>query len=529
MGMTPDIGARLGEAARRLASGDRAGARSIVLGILRTAPQIAEVHYLAGEIALADGDAGDAVAHLDRAIALKPGFGRPWAAKARALEALGRSEEAVAAAVEAAPRAADPYSWDTIGVVFTHAGLHARAVDMYGRAAQTSRLTGYWYNYGAALQFLGRFDEARAAYREAVTLDAGNAMAWAGLVQITKQTQEQNEIATLMRVAEAVKSDRVRMHRIGHALAKAHEDLGDEAGAMAWLAAAKEAWRRGYDGAADAGRFAAAVRSASLPMSPAAGGGDDEQPIFVVGMPRTGTTLVERILSSHSEVDSAGETNHFALALRKATGLRGAALVDGALIDAAASADMASVGAGYVAAVRATQGLKGRFVEKQPFNALLVPHILRALPGARVVMLRRHPADVVLSSYRQDFQHASGMLDYTFDLEAAARYVVQVEAMAKRFAEALPKERYCEVVYEDVVADLDGEVRRLLAFCGLGFEEACVRFQDNASPVATASAAQVRQPIYASSVGRWRKYRPTIDPALRVLVESGVMEAGELD
>jgi hypothetical protein len=249
----------------------------------------------------------------------------------------------------------------------------------------------------------------------------------------------------------------------------------------------------------------------------------------VTGMPRTGTTLVERILSSHSTVASAGETNHFAQAMRRVTGLSGAAMIDGPLIDAAANVDPAEIGRSYVGAVRATQDLQGRFVEKQPFNALLAPHIVRALPRARVIMLRRHPADVVLSSYRQDFAQTGGLLDYAFSLEATARYVVKFDAMAKVFAEKLPKDRYLEVAYEDVVADLDGQVERLLDFCGLPFEEACLNFQDNASPVATASAAQVRQPLYSSSVGRWRKYRPAIDPALKVLVEGGVMRAEELD
>jgi hypothetical protein len=203
-------------------------------------------------------------------------------------------------------------------------------------------------------------------------------------------------------------------------------------------------------------------------------------------------------------------------------------MIEGALIDAAASADPAEIGRSYVNSVRATQGLKGQFVEKQPFNAILAPHILRALPDARVIMLRRHPADVVLSSYRQDFAQTGGMLDYTFGLETTARYVVKFEAMAKRFAETLPEDRYCDVVYEGVVADLDGQVRRLLAFCGLEFEEQCLSFEKNASPVATASAAQVRRPLYSSSVGRWKQYRPAIDPALAILIEGGVMRAEEL-
>jgi hypothetical protein len=100
--------------------------------------------------------------------------------------------------------------------------------------------------------------------------------------------------------------------------------------------------------------------------------------------------------------------------------------------------------------------------------------------------------------------------------------------MAKAFAEKLPEDRYLEVAYEDIVADLEGQVKRLLDFCDLPFEQKCLDFHDNASPVATASAAQVRQPLYSTSVGRWRKYRPAIDPALKVLVEGGVMDAGSL-
>ena len=135
---------------------------------------------------------------------------------------------------------------------------------------------------------------------------------------------------------------------------------------------------------------------------------------------------------------------------------------------------------------------------------------------------------VAAYSYRQEFTAAGRMLDYTLSLEATADHVIRFDHMAKVFSGTLPKDRYCEVRYEDVVADLEGQVRRLLEFCGLGFEEACVRFEQNASPVATASAAQVRQKIYASSVARWKKYRPGIDGALRKLADAGVMDAAEL-
>lgn len=524
--MTPEIGAKLSAAAQKLAAGDRRAARGLCDEIVMLSPNVAEAHYMLGEIALQEGDAAGALGHLERSIGLKPDFARPKAVRARALSAVGRVEDAVAAARDAGRMAAaDAYVLDTSGVVLTGAGLHAEAVEFYARAARAAKWTGYWYNYAASLQFLGRMDEARAAYREALKLDEGNALAWAGLVQITKQTREANEIGRLTKLAEMVRADPTRLHTVGHALAKAYEDVGEGAQSLAWLQRAKAPWRGTYDAGADAARFDAAVRSAEMELARGLAGA---RPIFVVGMPRTGTTLVERILTSHSEVEAAGETNHVVEAMRRVSGMaRG--VITGEAIDAAASGDPAAIGAGYMNAIRATQGFAGRFVDKQPFNAFLVAHILRALPEARVIALRRHPADVVLSSYRQVFAAVGGLLDYTFDLEATAHYYVRFDRMMRVFAERLPKDRFMEVAYEDVVADLEGQTRRMLAFCGLGFEEACLEFEKNASPVATASAAQVRQPLYASSVGRWKKYRPAIDPALKVLVEGGVMKAGELD
>lgn len=523
--MTPEIGAKLSAAAQRLAAGDRRASRALCEEIVRLAPDVSEAHYILGEIALQDGDAAGALVHLDRSIGLKPEFARPKAARARALAGAGGAEEAVAAARELGRTVgADAYTLDTAGVVLTGAGLHVEAVELYARAAKGARWTGYWHNYAAALQFLGRMEEARSAYREALKLDESNALAWAGLVQITKQTREANEIGRLTKLAEAVRGDAKRLHTVGHAMAKAYEDVGEGAQSLAWLERAKAPWRGTYDAGADAARFDAAVRSAGMEL---AGGLRGARPIFVVGMPRTGTTLVERILTSHSEVEAAGETNHFVASMRRAAGMARGVITD-QTIDTAAGADSEAIGAGYMNAVRATQGFAGRFVDKQPFNAFLAAHILRALPEARVVALRRHPADVVLSSYRQEFAAVGGLLDYTFDLEATARYYVRFDAMMRVFAERLPKDRFCEVAYEDVVSDLEGQTRRMLEFCGLGFEKACLQFDKNASPVATASAAQVRQPLYASSVGRWTKYRPAIDPALKVLVEGGVMTASEL-
>ncbi|MFT3725849.1 MAG: sulfotransferase [Hyphomonadaceae bacterium] len=519
-----DVGPLLQAAGQKLAAGDHGGAEADLRAVLRVAPQVAEAHFMLGVIAQMRGEHRAAVQAFDAAINVRPGFGQAMAQKARSLEALDRREEAVKLAEAADRLAPDPYSQDTIGVVMTRAGLHAKAAEHYGRAARSGAAPGYIYNHAATLQFLGRFDEAREQYRKVLARDPQHGPSWAGLVQITKQRKEQNEIARLSMIASKSEGDAQAMYVLGHALAKAYDDIGDYAHAVEWLEKAKLRLRVRYDAAGEAAMFAAAERSVAAKAT----GFAEARPIFVVGMPRTGTTLVERILSSHSEVESAGELSDFPYALKAATGVNADRLISAELIDAGMTADLARVGRDYAARVKGTMGFAGRFVDKLPVNALLAPLILQALPEARVVMLRRHPADVVVSSYRQDFAQAGRMLDYTLSLEATAEHVVQFDRMAKVFADTLASDRYCEVRYEDVVGDLEGQVRRLLDFCGLGFEDACVRFEENASPVATASAAQVRQKIYASSVARWKKYRPGIDVALRRLVEAGVMSEAEL-
>ncbi len=515
------IAARLQAAGQALAQNDLARAEALCREALTLAPFVPEASYMLGVATLQGRDAASAIPHFDRALSRRPDFVQALAQKARAMLELDETTAAIRAADAAAQLApTDAFTLDTLGNVLTRAGLHARAVPFFARAAELSGQPGYHYNHAHALQTMGAFDEARTAYRACLTRAPGHALAWAGLVQITRQTQTANDIPRLERAFALVDRDPGAAYAIGHALAKAHEDLGDTQTAMVWLARAKVAADRAVpdEAAADIALFEAAMRSASLPP---AEGYADAAPIFVLGLPRSGTTLVDRILSSHRDVVSGGELTSFPHALRRAVGDGPGALLDASRIDRAAGVDAAKIGRAYAEEVRQVHGFAGRFVDKLPLNFFLVPHILRALPNARVVVLRREPADVVLSSYRQSFAMGAAHLSYTLDLERAARYVLKFEALMDRFAETAPPDRLFTVRYEDVVADLESQTRRLLAACGLDFDPACLSFHENAAPVATASAAQVRQPLYATSVGRWARYRPAIDPALRILAEAG--------
>ena len=175
----------------------------------------------------------------------------------------------------------------------------------------------------------------------------------------------------------------------------------------------------------------------------------------------------------------------------------------------------------------ATLGLSGRFIDKLPLNAIYAPIILSALPNARIICLRRHPADTVLSNYRQLFATRYPYYDYALNLEATANYYVGFDRMIRHFSDTLPADRFTQVHYEDVVADIEGEARRLLDFCGLAFEPQCIDFHRNTAPVATASSAQVREPLYTRALARWKRYEAHLGPALDILEAADCIQPSE--
>lgn len=503
-------------------------AHSLCLEVVKKDASAPEPYLLLGLLALDHGNFSKALDLFDRAVSLGHPTGEADAHAARCLIALNRRDEAVARAHRAA--AQGPQSAlveDTLGVVLSRAGRHEAAVAHYRRATMAAPdEAGYQYNLGAALQFLGDFDGARAAFDRCLAADPGETRAWIARVSITRQTPDENDLAALDAAWTARDTADVDTTlQLAHALAKAWEDLGHPGEAMAWLARGKAAKRATLPDreTEDRACFAAAQQLAATlrPVPQPEGDG----PIFIVGMPRTGTTLVDRILTSHPDMTSAGELSDFSVALKRISGTPGRLVLDPETLAAAARVDLAAVGLRYLDTVRGTLGLSGRFTDKMPLNVFFVPALLTALPGARVICLRRHPADTVLSNYRQLFATAFSYYAYAYDLAQTARYTVAFNRLIDTYEATLPPGRFRIVDYEDVVADQEAVTRRLLEMCGLPFDPACLAFHENAAPVATASATQVRQPIYTSSMGRWVRYRPAMDPALAILSEAGLMVA----
>lgn len=506
-----------------------AEAHALCLMVLKEAPQTAQAYYLLGQLTLDHNNMGKAEELFATATRLDPRHAAAHAQRARCLLALNQRADAVATArAAAALNPSEAYICDTIGVVMSRAGLHAEALPFYAAATATEPETAdYQYNHGAALQFAGDLNGARRAYRLCAAADTNDTRGMPSLVQITRQTTENNEIAALEGLFASHGQNPDAALRIGHAIAKAYEDLGNPDAALTWLARAKEGKRKlvNHEPAADAALFDAAKRSiGNLSTSASSARG---APIFICGMPRTGTTLVDRILSSHSELVPAGELTDFALCLKRLTRTPSNLVLDPDTLDGASRIDLSALGSAYLESVHASLQVEGRFIDKMPLNILLAPVILAALPEARIICLRRHPADTVLSNYRQMFATSFSYYSYAYTLEDTARYYARFDRLVRHFETALPQDRFTVVHYEQVVKDLEGETRRLLDFCGLPFEESCLSFHENASPVATASSAQVRQPLYTSAVARWRRYEAGLAPALAILEAEGCLPLGE--
>ncbi len=522
MAETPNL---LDRAEGLMAQGAYEQAHKLCLQALREHAADGRAWFLLGVIA-ADHDNPVRAAELfAKAVDLGPDAARHHAYLARTLIALNRRPDALAAAERAVVLApTDALTLDTIGVVFTRAGDHVRALPFFEAAvAATQDNASFLYNLAASRQFAGDFEAAEAAYEQALVIDRGLYRAWSSRVQLARQTPEHNFAREIEALFDPASPDPDCALHLGHALAKTHEDLGDHPASLDWLLRAKAAKRKviGYAPDQDAALFAAAAASFRAGTVP--DGGPSAEPIFVVGLPRSGTTLIDRILSSHPDVTSAGELSNFALLLKRAAGTPSNLVMDVETFAASGAVDMAGLGADYVASTRPLTGATPRFTDKMPLNILYAGLIHRALPNARIVCLRRDPMDVCLSNFRQLFATTFSYYNYAFDLEDVARYYVGFDRLVAHWRAVLPADRFIEVAYEDMVTDQEAQTRRLLAFCELTWDERCLAFHENTAPVATASSVQVRQPLYSSSVGRWRRYGEGLAPMRRVLADAGLI------
>jgi Flp pilus assembly protein TadD len=396
---------------------------------------------------------------------------------------------------------------DTLGVAYSQMGLHQKALNFFEKAVKiTTNNPHYFFNLGASLKFIGDFEGAKQAYEKTIALAPNYYKAHAALTGLGGISQECNHITRLEQLFEQTEQADDRLY-IGHALAREYEAINDFDKAFHYLDTAKKFKLKQftYSVNEDKALFNSLTNHFKKCSSSRPQGFDTNEPIFVVGMPRSGTTLVERIISQHSEVTSAGELQHFGLLLKKMAKTTSNRVIDAETVAATKNINFAKLGEAYIESTRAITGKTVKFVDKMPLNVLYVGFILQALPKAKIVCLDRNPLDTIVSNFRQLFAVNQSYYSYSYDLESTTEFYSLFKELAALWLTLFPENFYL-INYEKLVNEPESEAKKLIAFCDLSWQEQCVNIHQNTAPVATASSLQVRSPINNKSVGNWKKY-----------------------
>jgi tetratricopeptide (TPR) repeat protein len=509
----------LAKAAELHRSGKLDDAESIYRQILQRDPKNLEALRLLALIAIQCEHYGQAEQFLKRAVGIAPDYLAAWLDLSRAqLEKLDL--EAAQASIERAAML-NPGSAHVrvqLAHVQARSGRHAEAIETFRHAASLNAgIPAPWIGLGNTLKTVGRQAEAIEAYRHAAALRPHNSEAWWSLSNLKTFRFQEDEIETMRRMLSGEQLTEESRAQFSFALAKAVEDRGDYPHAFELYTQGNRLRRRleNYDPVQTEvinERIRAVFHAAFLARH-AGQGHPDPAPIFVVGLPRSGSTLIEQILASHSLVDATHELPEAGRLVQRINRERSDRI---AYPEAARDLDggqWSALGRAYIDDTRRHRHGAPRFVDKMPNNFPSIGLLSLALPNARFVNARRHPLDTCLSCYRQLFARGQ---PFTYDLTELGEYYLQYEKMMAHWREALPG-RVLDVQYEDVVADLEGQTRRLLEFCGLPFEDACLRYWETGRAIRTASSEQVRQPIYDSSVNFWRNYERELAPLAEIL------------
>lgn len=377
------------------------------------------------------------------------------------------------------------------------------------------------YNFAASAVAVGRIDQAAELFSQVIALQPGDFDAWQNRSTLRRQTVERNHIAELERVLATVPPGSPAEVPLCYALSKELGDVGDHSRSFSYLKRGAQSRRRqlSYRVELDLDSIAeiiGAFNGEILKRAPA--GTREPGPIFVLGLPRTGTTLVDRILSSHSAVESLGELNDLPLAVMK---IAGPVTSKTELIRRTARMSFEALGREYQRRIAGYGSQRAYIIDKTPLNFLYLGLIRLALPAAKIIHVRRHPIDSGYAMYKTLFRMG---YPFSYDLGDLGRYIAAYHSLMQHWRTHL-RNGFLDVDYEALVQDQLGTSKQVLDWCNLPWEPQCADFHLNKTPAATASAAQVREPIHSRSVGSWRSHEKELEPMGRILREAGVLDS----
>jgi tetratricopeptide (TPR) repeat protein len=464
---------------------------------------------------------GEAEAMFRQAILLNPDHAQALCNLGSLLIDLGKPDQAEAVLRRAAVLDPDfAIALHNLGTALIGLDRSDEAVAVLQRAVALSPdLAGAHHNLGVALMELGRLPEAREAAERAVALAPPELSYRRQLGEVRRYVPGDSYFTALQALANDTAALSVDDQIILHfALAKAHADIGKPEEEFRRLQAGNALKRSqiNYDEMTVLGEIARTQRLFTSEFIRAAGGGGEPspKPIFIVGMPRSGTTLVEQILASHPDVRGAGELTLFERALDDVRAVMREAPAYPEIALQMSGAQFRELGARYLGGIERLAPAASHVTDKMPTNFLFAGLIHLALPHATIIHAVRDPVDTCMSCFSRLFTEVNFQ---TYDLAELGRYYRHYQALMTHWHRVLPAGRILDVSYEETVADLEGAARRILSHCGLPWDPRCLDFHLTERVVRTASATQVRQPIYTSSIGRWHAYERLLGPLLAEL------------
>jgi tetratricopeptide (TPR) repeat protein len=461
---------------------------ALVDKILRLRPDCADAYCYAGAIQIELKNGEKALGLINKAMSFEPN-------KAETLNMLGRA--------------------------WFECANPEKAVESYQRAiALKPTLADSYNNMGNALKELGRFDEALAAFNKTLELTPDAYGAYVNLVDTKKFTSSDDPHLKAM---EAYKSEfgklaEEREMHLRFALSKAYDDLKRHDDAFENMKRGCELKRKTikYDEREILGYFDRIKQQITKEViqKQSGHGVAGDLPIFVLGMPRSGTTLVEQIISSHPRVKAAGELRDLNETLSSVRDSKGNIAPYPEFVPVLKGGEVAKIADVYLRRLAKHGPMAERITDKMPSNFYFTGMIHLAMPNAKIIHTNRNPVDTCLSCFSKLF---AGEQNQTYDLAELGRYYRAYHGLMQHWREVLPAGSFLDVQYEEVVADTEGQARRILEYCGLEWDPRVLNFHKNDRPVKTASASQVRKPIYSSSVARWRNYEKHLTPLLQEL------------
>ena len=456
---------------------------------------------------------------LRQAVKVAPGFTGAWSDLCGAQFEQEKYDDARDSARQLTrlhPGSAEGHVWQA--AVTAAEGNHTGAVRYYDKALEVEPdHSGALCGKGNALRTIGDQEGAIAAYRCSIEARPLYAEAYWSLANLKTFRFEEHEVQAMLELLDDERVEPVGQVQLNNALGLEFEARGDFGRAFEYFdhACMLRREQEFYDRVENEERTELTINAFTKEFldGNAGNGCPDPAPIFIVGLPRSGSTLLEQILSSHSQVDGTHELADLGRIVRSRPVLVDPPARYPASIVNLDAREFPQMGMEYIERSRRHRGEAPFFTDKNPNNFVHVGLLQLILPNAKIINARRHPLDSCFGSYKQLF--AAGQ-PFTYDLVELGEYCLQYRRLMDHWHEVLPG-KVLDVRYEDVVADLEGQVRRILDHCGLEFEESCLRFHETERSVKSASSEQVRKPIYSSSVNLWRRYEAYLGPLIETL------------